>query len=378
MESFEDSNCHSMSDSFSLYERYMRSFNVVDNFGNNHDEISELSSNCDSSNSGGNIDLSTVIQSKITKQNDNEFNKSGCSPLHLLNDNSEKVLDSEFVKIESPCISLATSSETSSATNQCLNDKSNIADIPVTSEESKSEGFKTVFITSTMENSNNAVDSVPMFRDVKANESVFKLPISELSFNGTILKHVQKLKPIVDPITALSTVSSVLNLNDEHLTNSEVNSNMCAENKGIDCVSADSEEKNTLDSVKIDKLATSSGSQYDEDTSKKEPIADGSSKWNLDQSYSSLEASFDSGMRSPDMFSDEDAVEPSPQPEPFWNFFKDFEAYDKKKVRKIEVSPYFYVNSQRSLYNYIIHYYLEYLIFRKHCKGYYLHHLSQL
>ncbi|CAH0724328.1 unnamed protein product, partial [Brenthis ino] len=325
-----------MSDSFSLYERYMRSFNVVDNYDNNHEEISELSSNCDSSNSGGNIDLSTVTQSKITQQNDNQFNKSECSPLHLINYNSEKVLDSEFVKIESPCISLATSSETSSATNQCLNDKSNITDIPVISEESKSEGFKTIFITSTMENSNNAVDSVPMFRDVKANESVFKLPISELSFNGTILKHVQKLKPIVDPITALSTVSSVLNLNVEHVqTNSEVNSNMCAENKGIDCVS-DSEEKNTLDSVQIDKLATSSCYQYDEDTSKKEPIADGSLKWNLDQSYSSLEASFDSGMRSPDMFSDEDAEELSPQPEPFWNFFKDFEAYDKKKVRKIE------------------------------------------
>lgn len=316
----------------------MRSFNVVDNFDDNHDELSELSSNCNSSNSGGNIDLSTVTQSKISSNHNNaELSKAECSPLHQLNFNSVKVSDSEFTKIESPCISLATSfSEASSVTNQCLNDKSNITDVPVTSEESKSEGFKTVFITSTMENSNNAVDSVPMFRDIKTTENVFKLPISELSFNGTILKHVQKLKPIVDPITALSTARSVLNLNDEPTVNSEVHNSMCADDKKIDSVS-DCEDKSTLESVKNDKVITNSGSQYEEDISKKAQVADGSSKWNLDQSYSSLDASYDSGMRSPDIFSDEDEIEASPQPEPFWQFLQQYEAYDKRKVRKIEV-----------------------------------------
>lgn len=315
----------------------MRSFNVVDNFDNNHDELSEPSSNCDSSNSGGNIELSTVTKSKISNQDNTELSKSECSLLHQINFNSVKVSDSEYTKLESPCISQATSfSEASSVTNQCLNDKSNIADIPVTSEESKSEGFKTVFITSTMENSNNAVDSVPLFRDIKTTENVFKLPISELSFNGTILKHVQKLKPIVDPITALRTVSSVLSLNDEPSVNSEMHISMCIDEKKIESVS-DSEDKSTLESTKNDKIISSSGSQYEEDINKNGPNADGNSKWHFDHSYSSLEASYDSGMRSPDMFSDEDEIEDSPQQEPFWHFLKDYEAYDKRKVRKIEV-----------------------------------------
>ncbi|XP_064073734.1 serine-rich adhesin for platelets [Vanessa tameamea] len=340
MESFEDSNCPSMSDSFSLYERYMRSFNVINNFDDNRHEISDPSSNCESSNSnsGGNIDLSTVIHSNIDKHR--ESSKPRCSSLHSVLDNAGKIIDLELVKVDSPFTSPAASlSETSSATNHCLNDKSEvISDVPVTSEESRSEGFKSVFITSTMENSNNAVDSVPMFRDVKSTESVFKLPISELSFNGTILKHVQKLKPIVDPITALSTARSVLNLSDEHCPESIGNNEILCNNSKKSDTASDSDDKNTFESINTNKLTSSSSSlQEEEENSKKEQLQiDGNSKWNLDQSYSSLDASYDSGMRSPDMFSDEDDIEPSPQQVPFWDFLKDYETYDKRKVRKIE------------------------------------------
>ncbi|XP_045777612.1 uncharacterized protein LOC123875677 isoform X2 [Maniola jurtina] len=322
MESLEDSNCPSMSDSLSLYDRYMRSFNIV-NF--DHRVSSAPSSNCDSSNSGGNIDLSTVIQPTTEKHNGTDFKE--CSPLNTVVDNVDKIFDNDLVKVESPCTSLAASlSENSSVTNHYLNDKSET--VPVSSEESKSEGFRTVFITSTMENSNNAVDSVPMFRDVKQDESVFKLPIRELSFNGTILKHVQKLKPIVDPITALSTASMSLNMHEDvdSLTNNvPVSEDVSLQN--------DSDEKNTMESLNNLKVTESNDLEHEDENSLKE---DGSSKWNLDQSYSSHEASFDSGVRSPDMFSEEEDVEPSPKQEPFWCFLKDYEAYDKRKVRKIE------------------------------------------
>ncbi|XP_032519630.2 uncharacterized protein LOC116771777 isoform X1 [Danaus plexippus] len=339
MESFEDSNCPSLSDSLSLYERYMRSFNVVNSFNDNNKEINEPSSNCESSNSGGNIDLSTVIQSNLSNHIDVNSVKPEYSPIQTILDDVDKVSDPDIVKVGSPCNSLAASlTETSSATNPCLNDKSDNTDVPVSSEESKFEGFRSVFITSTMENSNNAVDSVPLFRDVKQTESVFKLPICELSFNGTILKHVQKLKPIVDPLTALSMSNNVLNLNYERCT--DVISNCCKNESSVDRksqISSDMEDKNSNESVKNLNPTESSESSCGEDSSKKEQTNnDGNSKWNLDHSYSSLEASFDSGMRSPDMFSDEDEPEPSPPPEPFWNFLKDFEQYDKRKVRKIE------------------------------------------
>ncbi|XP_050352247.1 uncharacterized protein LOC126774755 [Nymphalis io] len=340
MESFEDSNCPSMSDSFSLYERYMRSFNVIDNFDDNRHDISDPSSNCESSNSnsGGNIDLSTVIHSNIDTHR--ESSKPRCSLLHSGLDNAGKI-DLELVKVESPFTSPAASlSETSSATNHCLNDKSEvISDVPVTFEESRSEGFKSVFITSTMENSNNAVDSVPMFRDVKTTERVFKLPISELSFNGTILKHVQKLKPIVDPITALSTARSALNLSDDQCSEPVENNEILCNNSKKSDTASDSDDKHAFESINTDKLTSSSASLQEEENSKREQLhIDGNSKWNLDQSYSSLDASYDSGMRSPDMFSDEDDIEPSPQQIPFWHFLKDYETHDKKKVRKIEES----------------------------------------
>ncbi|XP_052743615.1 uncharacterized protein LOC112058014 isoform X1 [Bicyclus anynana] len=359
MESYEDSNCPSMSDSLSLYDRYMRSFNLV-NFDH---RVSEPCNKSDSSNSGGNIDLSTIIQSTIEKHNDNETDFKASSPLNPSVDNVDKILDQDLVKIESPCTSLAASlSETSFGANHCLNDKSET--IPVSSEESKSEGFRTVFITSTMENSNNAVDSVPMFRDVKQTENVFKLPIRELSFNGTIIKHVQKLKPIVDPITALSSANG-LNLNEEvdsedtstpgvlHLQSNNEKSSQIMSN--IEVVGtngftlnlhdignsipvrddfnsqSDSNEKSAVESVSNIKV-TESNDEHEEENSSK----DGNSKWNLEQSYSSLEASFDSGVRSPDMFSEDDDAEPCVAEQPFWCFLKDYEAYDKRKVRKIE------------------------------------------
>ncbi|XP_068620092.1 uncharacterized protein mi isoform X2 [Battus philenor] len=365
MESLDDSNCPSMSDSLSLYERYMRSFNVVDKFveENNHLEQAEpvSSSTCDyeSSNSGGNIDLSAAIQADVDKHCVGP--EGDCSTLQLLNDidniahkphsNSETDLPT---KAESSCTSLAGSLlENSSATAELclLNDKSNLVEADArASSDSKPENFKhTVFITSTMENSNNAVDSVPLFRDVRHAENIFKLPISELSFNGTI-KHVQKLKPIVDPLTALSTGNSgLVSLSDpptdqaECFASSSGSSKLCADKNNSEQNSNTSEDKNTCDAGRVDKTTESSrDSQYEEFNNKKECEVRNeevsNAKWNLEQSYSSIDTSFDSGVRSPDMFSDDDDddAESNAPPEPFWNFLKDYEAFDKKKVRKIE------------------------------------------
>lgn len=59
----------------------------------------------------------------------------------------------------------------------------------------------------------------------------------------------------------------------------------------------------------------------------------------MEQSFSSLEGSFDSGLRSPDMFSEgeDDLQAENSNAETFWSFLGDFEKYDKRKVRKIEV-----------------------------------------
>lgn len=370
MESVDDSNCPSMSDSLSLYERYMRSFNVVNNFvahNNNFKSAEHHSSNtCDyeSSNSGGNIDLSAAVQADVDKHCVGlEGDYSSLQPLsdidnfvHKPHSSSEGILHS---KADSSFTSLTGSLEASSATAEhcLLNDKSDPveSDTRVSLEDSKSESFKhSVFITSTMENSNNAVDSVPMFRDIRNNESIFKLPISELSFNGTI-KHVQKLKPIVDPLTALSTVNALNNTTEhaECFASSSAAIKSSLDKYGSQTASDTSEDKNTCDMHRVDKSESSGDSQYEDFNNKKEcevPNEEGSNaKWNLEHSYSSLETSFDSGVRSPDMFSDDDA-EPSSPPEPFWNFLKDFESYDKKKVRKIEVILLNFFNSS-FLYN---------------------------
>ncbi|XP_072942339.1 uncharacterized protein mi [Epargyreus clarus] len=347
MESFEDSNCPSLSDSFSLYERYMRSFNIVDNFVEENDNLerSEVasSSNCDDdcSNSGGNIDL---IDVQATDDKQDEIIEPDCNsiqqPCDNIVDKTSVSLDAELsAKIDSPCTSLAGSLleqlETSSAAENCLlTGKFDPPDVRVSSDDSKPEGFKPVFITSTMENSNNAVDSVPLFRDVRRSESVFKLPIRELSFNGT-LKHVQKLKPIVDPLSALSTANTVLNLDDQS-GDSVSEDGAAEEGDQMNNSTSDTSDDKSFDLTRNDKTNSSAGdSRYDDLNSKKDDKQEeGSSRWN-EQSFSSLDGSFDSGVRSPDMFSDEED-EPSPEPEPFWNFLKDYEASDKRKVRKIE------------------------------------------
>lgn len=346
MESFEDSNCHSMSDSFSLYERYLRSFNVVDPLieeSVKREPNEGISSNrCDSESlhSRGNIELSIVTSTNVK----NKHCETAETESNLLNQivsdhmiDKGSSLDTDLcVKINSPCSPLAASLlENSFATidHSLLNEKSNQTDLQ-TSEDSRSEIVKhPVFITPTMENSNNAVDSVPMFRDVGPSENVFKLPITELSFNGTI-KHVQKLKPIVDPRSAMSCSTSLANL--EHKCEDESCGIYTSSNDNAESIieSYDSEQRvsDASDNVsdRLDKTSESTGDSHYGSTA----------KWNSEQSYSSLEASFDSGVRSPDLFSEnDDDDDPPPEPEPFWSFLKDFEIHEKRKVRKFEVSP---------------------------------------
>ncbi|XP_030030551.2 uncharacterized protein LOC115447560 isoform X1 [Manduca sexta] len=346
MESLEDTNCYSLSDNFSLYERYMRSFNVVDHLvdGANNREACEPSSSDSqqSSVSRGNIDLTVAPVDVINKHC--ETAETECNLIHLATyDNTVEKnfnLDTDLVaKTDSPCNLSSHENSSTTIDRSLLQDKSNHTDVHVSSEESKAETCtQPVFITSTMENSNNAVDSVPLFRDVRPSESVFKLPTSELSFNGTI-KHVKKLKPIVDPITALSCSNRLVALEDksaETSASSSESEEIKCDQKTIDI----SNDTNTYS--RTEQTSESTGdSQYDEFSSKKNFAAandEGSSKWNFDHSYSSLEGSFDSGVRSPDMFSDEEDDEEvqAPESEPFWSFLKDYEAYDKRKVKKME------------------------------------------
>ncbi|XP_049877158.1 uncharacterized protein LOC126374545 [Pectinophora gossypiella] len=351
MESYKDPNCHSLSDSFSLYERYLRSFNVVNNFVEENCDAGPTANREYDSSCEGNIDLSVNKHYEITE--------NVCNPINATAENIDKVPACfqsdlcpriEDTNLTSPASLLENSNATGTAADYShLTEKSDHTDVPVSSEDSKSNGFKQpVFITSTMENSNNAVDSVPLFRDTTPSQSVFKLPISELSFNGTI-KHVQKLKPIVDPITAM-TSSARLVLEDKpsvHFLSGKYEAH-CGDsnsNNMTDSEQRHSSDKHTdtsnasSDTNRLDKGNESTGdSQYEELNYKNlQSLAneEGSVKWNSEQSYSSLEASFDSGVRSPDMFSDEDA-EPVPVQEPFWSFLKDFETYDKRRVRKLE------------------------------------------
>lgn len=256
------------------------------------------------------------------------------------------------------------------AEHSTLTEKSNYTDIPVSSDDSKPDCFKQpIFITSTMENSNNAVDSVPLFRDVRPSESVFKLPISELSFNGTI-KHIQKLKSIVDPITALTTTIA---LDKEEKTQSlhqsifdndsnvaiELDKNSMSEKSDVSNASSDTSK--TL----VEKTNASIGdSQYEECNKNGKSIVneDNSEKWNSEQSYSSFEASFDSGVRSPDMFSDgDDDREVQEPPEPFWGFLRDVESFDKRRVRKMEVCCKLYISHYVCNYNCL--YYCLHIVF---------------
>ncbi|XP_075981061.1 cyclin E-interacting protein minus isoform X2 [Anticarsia gemmatalis] len=355
MESFEDSNCHSMSDSFSLYERYLRSFNVVDPLlqesvnGAQNEPPNIINCDSESSHSGGNIELSIVTSNVINKHTEAEHSLLNQVVREHISDKGSS-LDTDCVKLHSPCTPLAASLlENSSATveRSLINEKSNPIDVLISSEESKTETFKhPVFITPTMENSNNAVDSVPMFRAVRPTESVFKLPISELSFNGT-LKHVQRMKPIVDPITALSSSTGLVSLEDKQgeecsrpfASCSSSSSSSSSSSHMTEGSSSEARASDTSDnSDRVEKASESTGDSQYEECKKDNQVAndDGNTaKWNSEQSYSSLEASFDSGVRSPDMFSEEDE-DTTPEPEPFWSFLKDYEAYDKRKMRKTE------------------------------------------
>ncbi|KAL4702008.1 hypothetical protein ACJJTC_010894 [Scirpophaga incertulas] len=337
----EDSNCHMRSDSFSIYERFLKSFNVVDNIAEeNNIGNAVVLENYDGSNSSSNIALSAVVELNVDKQCESaveEINSSVVKHINKLN-------------CESSSISQAASLLDNSSVDQCLTDKSEAVDIPVTSEDSKPEIRQPIFITSTMENSNNAVDSLPMFRNMPPSQTVFKLPIKELSFNGTI-KHVKTLKPIVDPLTALSSNTSLVALSNKSI---DENIDDCSKADGIETLhTLNSDIDNKQNSISDDhssydrniKSESTGDSQYDEFTKKRRNIVHSSeegscSKWNSEQSYSSLEASFDSGVRSPDLFSDVDDDYDNNneilQQATFWSFQKDFEAHHKKSVRKIE------------------------------------------
>lgn len=344
MEPFGDTNCNSMSDRLSLYERYLRSFNVVDSFvGENGDDGQEIHRDYDNS-CDGNIDL------PVNKHYDID---TECNPSRIdenIDVDRALNLDGDYCCKDSRPSPGPSMLENSPATaeHSSLTEKSNNTDVPVSSsDDSKHDCFKQpIFITSTMENSNNAVDSVPLFRDVRPSESVFKLPISELSFNGTI-KHIQKLKPIVDPITAFTTrialdkeeksqsLQQSIFDNDSNVA-IESDKNSVSEKSDISYTSSDTSK--TL----AEKTSDSTGdSQYEECNKNGKPVIneDNSVKWNSEQSYSSLEASFDSGVRSPDMFSDgDDDRVVQEATEPFWGFLKDVESFDKRRVRRLEVS----------------------------------------
>lgn len=333
----------------------MKSFNVgdsrIENTGDPEASESASSSNSDSesSNSRSTIDLSAPNNNVVIRH---DLGESNCNVLNQRCDNIEKSFYTQFVKVDSSCASLATSLlENSSATNEhsLLTDKSDQTDVHVSSEETKRESFKQpIFITSTMENSNNAVDGVLKFHDVRHDETVFKLPISELTFNGT-LQHVQNLKPIVDPVSAMS--SHKLDLDDKSIEQEPQpgSSDHTQAGKSYDQKFCDiSEEVSMNEVIRVDKTSESTGdSQYEEFIVRiEDPVNDEASttKWNLDQSHSSFEASFDSGVRSPDMFSDneDDVQDPVLECEPFWDFLKNYEAYDKRKVRKMEVRYFTY------------------------------------
>lgn len=365
MEPLDHSNDlgQSMNDSFSLYERYMRSFNIVESrvekkdIREPSDPTEPVSPNnyCDSSDSRGNIDLSTAQSNGINKHCD--LADSECNLLnHNTCDNiADKLSDSEYNRAEayyhsnSPVAESLLDNSSTTAEHSNLTEKSNQTGfLLISSEETKRECFKPpLFLTSTMENSNNAVDSVPMFHDVRHTNTVFKLPNIELTFNGTI-KHVQKLTPIVDPVSALSS-QTLVNLEgkaeDQFLEHNESNLNaeLNTDNSSDQKTSDASDEKST-DVETLEKTFESTDDyQYEESHLKKEFLVnddESSTKWNLEHSHSSFETSFDSGVRSPDMFSDNDENdgEPVEEPEIFWNFLKDYEAFDKKKVRKLEVN----------------------------------------
>ncbi|VVD04740.1 unnamed protein product [Leptidea sinapis] len=289
----------------------MRSFNVKDNFYefNEHSE----SSLCNDRSERGNVDLSISASSEINKHYALLTEEVRLQAYENIENRSDSLKD-KIVTLSS------TSLDTS--TGPCLSEKSD--EVRASSDDCKS-GFRPVFLTSIMENSNNAVDSVPLFRATR-DENVFKLPISELSFNGTI-KHVQKLQPIVDPLTALSTVNGALVVDAEEQDSKIENANQI-------CEQVFTVDEKSVSQSRIDVGENSGDSQYQDKVSK-EYSQSNDSKWNLEKSSSSFEESFDSGLRSPDMFLDDDE-DCDLAPEPFWNFLDDVELFERKKIKKIE------------------------------------------
>lgn len=326
MEAYEDSNnCLSLSDSFSLYERYMRSFNVTEQ-GALQNNIRELDQ-ADSSSSS--VSAFDIINGNVDKAAEEVTHHSieQNSHSHHSDNTHDKIAKHYF---DSHHSSVTTMTEGSSSLEQAIvnGDSSYIEEpghieLPV-EEDSKSSSSKyinPVLITSliTMENSNNAV-----FHNVRPTENVFKLPITELSFNGTI-EHVQKMQPIVDPITAFS--SSDMNIINGH---SEPEHSYCEshtlenQEQSID----PSEKSISNDNVTL---------QEDTRSSKNNSTITESRSDTRDQSMSSLEGSFDSGVRSPDIFSEEEYEQEVKPVNNYLEIGKVFEAEEKLKVKKIEV-----------------------------------------
>lgn len=371
MESLEDSNCHSLSDTFSLYERYMRSFSIIEQ-NRQQDNIlkTELSESLLSNNVFGSVNKTVnidtisvnrdgvnecaydVLNEQTYQSRENSRNSENTNDKNIVNSMHSTQLCCNAVVEGSSSSSLVTGENSFSG-------KIEPVDLPISSDDTKSNHSynfpKPVIITSliTMENSNNAVDSVPLFRDVRSSETVFKLPNTELSFNGTI-KHVQKLKPMVDPITVLTSVV----ITENHLNNND-NKELVKPN---DLVNGNvrsgevSEEKSFHDFDRVEDY-TNGDSQYKEfilqknGNSEVEDSMD--TKYSLDKSSSSYEASFDSGVRSPDMFSDGDEDIEVPV-ENFWNFIKKFEVEERSRVKKMEVSCLFHLDLEST--QFIIHY----------------------
>lgn len=322
MEAYEDSNCLSLSDSFSLYERYIRSFSVIEQ--NNIRELDQADSSSSSvsayDNINGNVDKAaeetahhSIDQNSHSRHSDNT---------------RDNIVKHYFDSHHSSATTLTEGSLSleHSTVHRDSSEKPGYTELPV-EEDSKSNSSKyinPVLITSliTMENSNNAV-----FHNVRPTETVFKLPITELSFNGTI-EHVQKLQPIVDPITALSSSDTNI-INGQPEPRHSYCESRVLENQEQ---STDSSEK----SLSSDNVTLQEGTQSSKNNS---TITEDRSD-TRDQSMSSLEGSFDSGVRSPDIFSDEeDEVEVKPVNN-YLEIVKEFEAEEKLKVKKIEVRFY--------------------------------------
>lgn len=337
MEELGDPHCHSMSGSIALYERFLKSFNVIEedqeeiqqesDFGERmHTDFNALDNNYDADQS--------IVRNSVNKYRnrvlcDNYTIDETTQHCEVIDDNK-----SFIGSVQSAELCLNTLAEGSlSMEHSIITCENSYIDPTVSSEDTKSSYSihasihpKPVVITSltTMENSNNAVDSVPLFNNTRPSETVFKLPITELSFNGA-LKHVQKFKPI-EPLTVLSSVDreqmNTEEIEDESEKSSSRHSSSVADDKSSEFQS-DEGTQSTGDS------------QYKEFHCKNSDEEDTCSKYSMDNSTSSIE-SFDSGVRSPDMFSDENDEEDEGSVDSVWEFIKKYEVEEMHLVKKME------------------------------------------